>query len=248
MNWVYDFYAKQAKWSGAYWGDVLDIHREKILVVKEFAGSENKRALELGAGGGQHAIALAELGYQVVAIEIVTDLAQHARKLAERHNNVDVEVVEGDFYSIEIPGTFDVVCYWDGFGIGTDDEQRQLLKRIRNWIKRKGHAFIDVYTPWHAAKSAGYSSRVGQARRRYDFDGEQSRWIDSWWLESNENQKITQSLRCYSPADLRLLLEGTGLALLQVIPGGMMNYESGRYVPKTTLDKAMWYTAVFTYP
>ncbi|MEZ4863671.1 MAG: hypothetical protein R3C14_20285 [Caldilineaceae bacterium] len=34
----------------------------------------------------------------------------------------------------------------------------------------------------------------------------------------NEFQAITQSLRCYLPADLRLLLEGTGLTLHSVAP------------------------------
>jgi hypothetical protein len=32
----------------------------------------------------------------------------------------------------------------------------------------------------------------------------------------HENDAVTQSLRCYSPADLHLLLEGTGLSVVDV--------------------------------
>jgi hypothetical protein len=29
-------------------------------------------------------------------------------------------VLQGDFYEIELEGTFEVVCYWDGCGTGSD--------------------------------------------------------------------------------------------------------------------------------
>ncbi len=51
-------------------------------------------------------------------------------------------------------------------------------------------------------------------------------------------------LRCYSPADLRLLLEGTGLQLVKVESGGMVDYERGQFVATVPLEQAMWYVAV----
>jgi hypothetical protein len=41
-----------------------------------------------------------------------------------------LRAIEGDFYETEPPGKFDVVAYFDGFGIGTDEDQRRLLRRI----------------------------------------------------------------------------------------------------------------------
>ena len=244
MAWTREFYAKQAEWSGAYRGGVLPWHRRKAERARAMLGAPPKRILELGAGGGQNAIALAELGYKVIAVEQVPLLVQHIHELRRQHPQAQVEVVEGDFYQVELPEeAFDGVCYWDGFGIGTDDEQRALLKRIHRWLRPDGKALIDVYTPWHAAKSVGYGGQVGRAKRAYGFDGEGCRWIDQWWLEET-GESIEQSLRCYSPADLRLLLEGTGLELVAVEPGGMMAYESGRYVEPVPLERAMWYVAV----
>ncbi|MDT5028047.1 MAG: hypothetical protein QOE61_4473 [Micromonosporaceae bacterium] len=44
--------------------------------------------------------------------------------------------------------------------------------------------------------------------------------VDTWWPASNPEQKISQQLRCYTPADLSLLLESTGLALTTIAAGG----------------------------
>ncbi len=244
IGWARDFYTKQAEWSGAYSGDVTQRHRRKAEVARAILGPPPQRILELGAGGGQHAVALAEIGYEVVAVEQVPLLVQHIRELCGRHPKAQVEIIQADFYQVNLPeASFHGVCYWDGFGIGTDEEQRVLLKRIHAWLHPGGKALIDVYTPWHAATSVGYGGRIGKAVRRYDFDGEGCRWIDRWWLEDT-GESIEQSLRCYSPADLQLLLEGTGLELIDVKPGGMMDYRSGRYIEPVPLEKAMWYVAV----
>ncbi len=67
---------------------------------------------------------------------------------------------------------------------------------------------------------------------------------DRWWRPGREAESITQSLRCYTPADLRLLLEGTGLALVELRPGGMVDLQRGRYVPVVPLAQAMSCTAL----
>ena len=46
--------------------------------------------------------------------------------------------------------------------------------------------------------------------------GGQCRWMDEWQPVGDPSQAHTQSLRCYTPADFLLLLEGTGLALVRL--------------------------------
>ena len=48
---------------------------------------------------------------------------------------------------------------------------------------------------------------------RCHFDARHCRWIDEWVPVAAPEKALAQSIRCYSPADLALLLEGTGLAL-----------------------------------
>lgn len=74
---------------------------------------------------------------------------------------------------------------------------------------------------------------------RSDFDPHGCRLLDSIWpVGTDESQAVTQSLRCYSLADLRLLLEGTGLALQTIEP-----YESEDHDKRVSLKQALLYLA-----
>src|SRR5207302_3918775 len=46
---------------------------------------------------------------------------------------------------------------------------------------------------------------------RYDFDPVSCRFLSEWWPAGRKREMITESVRCYSPADFVQLLEGTGL-------------------------------------
>jgi hypothetical protein len=154
-----------------------------------------------------------------------------------------MRVIEGDFYQVELSEEFEVVCYWDGFGVGTDEDQQRLLSRIAGWLTPDGCALIDVCTPWYWTSVAGRGNDFEKVSRRYAFDANNCRMLDRWWPKDNEQAAVTQSLRCYSPADLRLLLKSTGLSLASFKPGGAVDYEAGRYLPEVALEKAMQYTA-----
>ncbi|MEM9777329.1 MAG: class I SAM-dependent methyltransferase [Chloroflexota bacterium] len=242
MNWVKTFYTKQNEWMG-HVGDIEEHHREKAALINELAGSGPKRVLECGAGRGESAAAAVELGHSVVAIDITPVAVENARRLAEQMEPNKMTVIEGDFYTLELNRTFDVVCYWDGFGVGSDQDQRRLLNRIANWLEPNGCALIDIYTPWHAASVAGTGWQVGQAMRQYDFDADACCWLDSWWPIDDKSQTVTQRLRCYGPADLRMLLAGTGLRLNSYKSGGYFDWELMTYLADAPLGKSMFYTA-----
>jgi len=67
--------------------------------------------------------------------------------------------------------------------------------------------------------------------------------LDTWWPGDDESQAVTQSLRCYSPADLRLLLQHTGLTLQSLEPGGAVDYDKHEWHPQVPLEQAMSYVA-----
>ncbi len=62
------------------------------------------------------------------------------------------------------------------------------------------------------------------------------------WQVGQESRSVTQGERCYSPADLRLLFEGTGLRLEAFEPFNNHRYE--RTVP---LAEAMLYLACLSH-
>ncbi|MEZ4737117.1 MAG: methyltransferase domain-containing protein [Caldilineaceae bacterium] len=243
MDWALEFYTKQNQWSGVYEEAINDGHRLKAGWIEELVGPGKKRILELGAGGGQVAAAMAMLGHDVTAVEQAPTLSAHAQKLATEAMAGRLTVVQASFYTVELTGLFDVVCYYDGFGIGEDADQRRLLKRVAAWLTSSGSALIEIGTPWYAASVNGRGWRMGQAERRYNFDADGCRWLDTWWPIDQPEGAVQQSLRCYSPADLRLLLEPTGLYLTHVRPGGTMDWEQRKWLPAVPLGKAMGYVA-----
>ncbi len=237
-SWVQPFYALQSRWTANLPTGDDDIAR--LQAIHRHAGSGPHRILELGAGGGQSAFLAATVGHDVTAIELVAERAARARALAA--NARTLTVLEGSFYDVPIDGAFDLVLYWDGFGVGDDADQRVLLRRIANWLAPHGSALIDVYSPWFAAASVGREMAFDGARRRYDYEAEGNRWLDTWWPEDAPEQALTQSLRCYAPADFRLLLEGTGLELQGVDPGAGPDGLGG-WAEKTNLARCMSWLA-----
>lgn len=246
MHWVRDFYEKQNEWFRFTDEEVSDSHREKALLIEELAGPGLKRILELGAGAGQVAAATADLGHRVTAVELVPALAANVQRLADSQSSRKMTVLNEDFYTVDLADSFDVVCYWDGFGIGTDDDQRRLFQRIAEWLTPTGCALLDVGTPWYAASVNGRGWEVGDAERQYSFDADGCRWEDTWWPKGKPEASVRQSTRCYSPADLRLLLAGTGLRLSHIKPGGTMDWEEGQWLPSVSLGRAMFYTVTLT--
>jgi len=73
-----------------------------------------------------------------------------------------LRTIEGDFLCAAIPGRFDLVCCWEVFGIGTDDNQIRLLRRIaEEWLDDGGVAIVEAYSPIGPIKYSGTSRRPG---------------------------------------------------------------------------------------
>lgn len=245
MEWVTSFYSRQDALSGVYTGTALpqstDLARAELVAAQ--LSSPAGSVLELGAGGGLSALATAQRGYDVTAIELVAQAMAHARRLISDAAPGSLRILEGSFYTIELSEQFDVVCYWDGFGVGTDDDQQTLLRRIAAWLKPSGMALVDINTPWYWASAAGQRLATATYVRQYGFDADGCRMLDSWWPPDHEDERVTQSLRCYSPQDLRLLVRGTGLRLDRLVAGGAVDYEAHTYIPHAPLEHAMQYCA-----
>jgi SAM-dependent methyltransferase len=234
----------QEELSGAYSGGVTAQHRAKAVLVSEHCG-RTRRVLELGAGGGQMAVAMAELGFAVDAIELVPRLAAHARELASAQME-EINIFEGNFYVVALDGPYGAVTYWDGFGIGSDSDQHALLRRIRRWLADGGRALIDVYTPWYWARVAGREVILQGSHRRYDFNTETRTMIDTWWPAEAPDKAASQHLRCYEPDELEQLLSRTDLSLETIVPGGEYDPDKAIYREQVALEDAMSYTAIIT--
>jgi protein-L-isoaspartate(D-aspartate) O-methyltransferase len=64
----------------------------------QMALKSGEKVLEIGTGSGYQAAILSELGVEVYSIEIVSELAEHARTVLEAEGYAKVEVRSGDGY------------------------------------------------------------------------------------------------------------------------------------------------------
>jgi len=210
---VAEFYTAQSLRFGP--SGVLDHHRERARRLDSaLAGRTGARVLELGAGSGGTAAATAELGYLVTAIELSPLRASYARELSPLPT-----IVEGDFYVANLGEGFDAVVYWNGFGMNEDADQRRLLRRVSNeWLAQDGMMILDVFNPawWLRAPAEVRVHDAYEACQQTTFDAGSQRFVDRWWPIDAEHEAISQSIRCYAPCDLELLLEGTGLRLATI--------------------------------
>lgn len=219
-EWVEGFYSKTGTWWGKAESRITDRDHQRVALLHEHAGAEPKDVLELGPGYGCTAAATARAGHRVTAVEI-SDRADRAAGFTAGPGTLTV--IKDDFYAVQLAGRFDVVSYWNGFGIGSDADQRRLLTRIAtDWLRPGGVALVDVFNPFVWARWDGDTEhRLPDPARGYDyelyerttFDPVTCTATDTWWEAATPQQTHSQTLRCYTPADLALLLAGTGLAL-----------------------------------
>jgi SAM-dependent methyltransferase len=220
-NWVKHFYTQAGIWWGSEPHDTAEEHDRRLEIVRRTCGNHKLRILDLGCGSGNTAAAFAHAGHDVVGVELNPTDISYAQSLLQKSYAGTLSIIEGDYNLVKLEGKFDLVTWWEGFGLGSDADQRKMLLRIaQEWLKPAGSALVDVYFPSRPARHAGEAialdaledvpGSVDMIERCY-YDAVNARWIDEWQPVQNPSDALAQSLRCYAPADLLLLLEGTGL-------------------------------------
>ena len=242
MDWIYEFYSRQHTALVHEEAEAsVEYCNEKMSVISRLIPNPGKTLLELGAGNGMNAIACANLDFSVTALELVPECCKRIKDYANTYGTTrgSIHVVQGDFYKIDLTEQFDLVTYWDGFGIGSDDDQIRLLKRIANWMKRDGRALIEVYSPLYASRTVGRKVRFESCTRAYDFDARNARWLDTWTY--HDGTVLTQSLRTYLPPDLRLLLRETDLDIEHIETREAWDWETESLTKNAPLESAISY-------
>ncbi|MCI0474791.1 MAG: class I SAM-dependent methyltransferase, partial [Anaerolineales bacterium] len=248
-----DFYDCAVTWWGAD-PQAEGVHAARAKTIERLCGAGTKTILELGAGPGATAATLADLGHAVVAIELSPQRAQYARELAKIPRAGSLTILEADFYTVALDARFDIVCIWETFGLGSDADQRRLLTRIaREWLAPGGSALVEVYNPIRPARDAGTEERLAPLKgvpssvemfERCHFDPVRCRWIDEWVPTAAPEHALAQTIRCYTPADLLLLLEGTGLGPQHIeVDGEVIDARADKIATGGALMQAWCYLA-----
>lgn len=125
---------------------------ECFVSLIESHGGGVARVLEIGAGTGRLAVALALAGHHVTAVEPSSAMCQGMRgRLGQLPDKVArrVHVVEGDGATFQLPDTsapFDTVLLAQNVLAHslTAAERDQTIARVGQWIRPDGQALVDI--------------------------------------------------------------------------------------------------------
>lgn len=164
---MYDIHSEIKKYYEEWWENPLDprnIIFKKLnrVVFERLPQGEGKRALDVGSGKGTIVSFLLQKGYQVTAIELNENFS-----MGLKQKFPEVEVIEGDFNSVSINGTFDIVTAIEFIQNFDREELNKFLKKVATltdqfiinisnknslhgfWTAFRGFqkSFVHTYTP-----------------------------------------------------------------------------------------------------
>jgi cyclopropane fatty-acyl-phospholipid synthase-like methyltransferase len=124
------------------WADYV----QSILKKYKINGS---MILELGCGTGSFGIEMAKRGYEMICLDLSTEMLDCAAEKAEKED-LDILLLNQDMCNFELYGTVDViVCLLDSFNYLTKDLQvKKLFKLVHNYLNPGGLFIFDVNTEY----------------------------------------------------------------------------------------------------
>jgi SAM-dependent methyltransferase len=192
-----------------------------------------RSVLDLGCGTGNHVLALAEKGYNVVGVDRSARMLDAARrKVSNQRLSGEPVFYEGDIRSFRVEESFDATLMMFAV-LGYQLENRDVLAALRNarrHVKPDGILILDVwYGP--AVLSEGPSDRVksivtneGQILRMASGRVDVQRHLCKvsyhlWRLEGDRVRGETEEthlMRFFFPLELNLFLECSGFVPIRL--------------------------------
>jgi SAM-dependent methyltransferase len=177
------------------------------------------RVLDLGCGYGRISLPLARLGCAVVGLDGSPVQLELARAAASEHG-LDIELLECDMRDLDLERRFDVVLsLGTALGYAADEaDDASALRAAARALVSGGRLVLDTEnreTKLRMAPRVWFDMNgptVWCARR---YDHLTGRWHEriSWPGEDGEVAGAEYSVRLYTVAELRQLLEAAGLVV-----------------------------------
>jgi SAM-dependent methyltransferase len=182
------------------------------------------RVLDVCSGYGRHAIELVRRGFSVTGVDILPVQIAEARRLAAGAGVAPAFVV-GDARMLPVAGPFDAaINMFLSFGyFATDTESQAMLDGIARALRPGGRLLIDFWNREHEIRAF---EPIMLERRDDDileiedwtFDHLQGRltWVNTVIYPDGRRESWTQSIRAFTVAEIRQMLERAGFALAAV--------------------------------
>jgi SAM-dependent methyltransferase len=118
------------------------------------------RILELGVGTGRLALPLAAAGLSVTGVDASPEMLV---RLRARPGAEKIEVIEGDFTTVDAGGAFDMVliAFSTFFLLPSQDSQLACLANARTQLRPGGTVVIEAFVPDHSRWTRGQNLSIG---------------------------------------------------------------------------------------
>jgi len=200
--------------------------------IHELAGTQGGKLLDVACGTGRHALAFADLGYDVTASDVNEELLAEGRNAAGDR----VRFVQGDMCDLHVDGgPFDLVtCLFDSIGYPQEDDRIVSALRSLGRHAAPGARIVCEFLHAPALLRGADSVRI---RRLILRDGrelvrtsettlEVERMLmhvryELWAIASDgrvEHDDEAQTNRVFSVPEMRLLATAAGLVVREVMP------------------------------
>jgi ubiquinone/menaquinone biosynthesis C-methylase UbiE len=121
--------------------------REIPFLESKFRAAEAERILDCACGPGRHAVALAQKGFEVTALDASPEMLERARKHA-RTEQVELELVQARFESLpkDIHGRFEgLICLGNALSAASDlDAVATVVKELHTALEPGGIAITQT--------------------------------------------------------------------------------------------------------
>lgn len=208
--------------------------QEIDFLETELTMAPGTRVLDVGCGPGRHALELARRGHRVVGVDVSQTFIDIARTSAEREglSAATFRVVDArDGAEMRAVGSdFDVViCLCQGaFGVMVDDaDDGAVLASIASVMRPGGMLVLSAFNAYFSVRHHDTAT----------FDVDRGISHETTQVKDINGQERTVSLwtGCYTPRELRLMLERAGLSVASIYgvePGSYAARPAGLDLPE----------------
>ena len=223
MKWFEDIYQRQIYLDLYAEADTQIAPEEASAVVRLLGLPFGRSILDVCCGYGRHAIDLARRGFHVTGIDLAPRQIEEARRRAQAEDLV-VRFVLGDVRAMVFEQEFDACLnLFTSFGFfDTDAENLEMLRRIARATAPGGQFLLESWNRERVIREfAPHQVQVREGGLRIDkdwqFDGIAGRinWQNTVSFPDGRRERWGHSIRAYTLAELKQLLESAGFALEQ---------------------------------